>query len=121
MLFESGSSFFEFPLKVFYQFGESDEHVLQTAFSVSTKRFGKAVHRNRIKRLMRETWRLNNESLKNVLISKGRLMNVFLIYTGNELPEYQWLSERMIKIIEGLEKKAIRPEANRLPGSKTNL
>ncbi|MCX7874589.1 MAG: ribonuclease P protein component [Melioribacteraceae bacterium] len=48
---------------VFYVLKETEEAVLQAAFAVS-KKAGIAVWRNRVKRLMRESFRLN----KNILL-----------------------------------------------------
>ncbi len=80
--------------------------VLQSGFSVSSKHFKKAVDRNRIKRLIRESYRLQKNELTDKLGINGKQLAVFFIYVGNELPEYQILFnktgvvlKRLIKII----------------------
>jgi ribonuclease P protein component len=77
---------------------------LQAAFSVSSKNFKKAVDRNRIKRLMREVYRLQKTSLQNELEVKGKYLAVFIIYTANELPVYDNISEKMASALQYLEK-----------------
>ena len=78
---------------------------LQTGFSVGSKYFKKAVDRNRIKRLMKEAYRLQKNKLEAVFIQNTHSMIVFIIYIGNELPPYETvfdktgaLLNRLIKI-----------------------
>lgn len=68
-LFEKGSTFFLYPFKVFYRFHPPGE-VSQTLFVVSKKHIAGAVHRNLVKRRMREAYRLNRpEGYAEVSIS----------------------------------------------------
>ncbi len=73
---------------------------LTVAFSVSKKYFKKAVDRNRIKRLMREAWRLQKNMLEEKIIDKP--LAVFIIYTGNDLPKYNIVFEKITAIINRL-------------------
>ncbi len=68
---------------------------LQAAFSVSSKNFKKAVQRNRIKRLMREAWRLQKAPLLIELEGKQKNLIVFIIYSGNTLPQFDNIFEKM--------------------------
>lgn len=79
---------------------------LQAGFAVSTKNFKKAVDRNRIKRLMREAYRLQKSVLEEVLIKNNKCLAVFIIYTGNELPGYQEIYSKMTNVINRLNKIA---------------
>ena len=76
--------------------------VLQAGFTVSSKHFKKAVDRNRIKRLMRETYRLQKNALATSLDQKQKRMVVFFIYLGNELPEYENLLDRTGAVLKRL-------------------
>ena len=67
----------------------------QAAFSVSSKSFKKAVERNRIKRLMRESYRLQRHNFFQDLEDSQKNLAVFFIYTGKTLPRYPELYEKM--------------------------
>lgn len=105
-LFKQGKSFSIFPFRIIYLFKEIElpgsENKLQTAFSISKKYFKKATDRNRVKRLMREAWRLQKNILEEKSKATGKNMMVFLIYTGNELPEYDVVFEKTLTIIKRL-------------------
>ena len=104
LLFKEGKSFSHFPLRVIYAELEKNSSQLQATFSVSTKNFKKAVERNRIKRLMREAYRLQKTSLQNVLEKNQKNLAVFIIYTGKSLPEFENIFEKMDTIIHQLVK-----------------
>lgn len=100
-LFEGGSSFSIFPIRVVYIL----EHKMQTnalkaAFTVSKKNFKRAVDRNRIRRLMKESWRLQKNELQLSLQANGQSLIVFLIFTGKELPEYQLVQKKIEQSIQ---------------------
>lgn len=77
---------------------------LQAAFSVSSKNFKKAVQRNRIKRLMREAYRLQKGILEGKLKEVQKNLVVFIIYTGNTLPEFEDIFKKMGSALEQLKK-----------------
>lgn len=86
-LFSRGNHFTVFPLKVFW-LPSNEQSVLQAGIAVSSRNFKKAVDRNRIKRLIRETYRLQKNQLEEQLIKEGKQLSVFIIYIGKDLPEY---------------------------------
>ena len=76
--------------------------VLQAGVGVSSKNFKKAVDRNRIKRLMREAWRLQKNGLHAQLEERQKSMSVFFLYVGKELPAYEIIFEKMGSAIKKL-------------------
>lgn len=105
-LFAAGQSLGQFPLRVLYlPVEEADAPLLQCGFSASTRHFKKAVHRNRVKRLLREAWRLQKRPLEDHLKATGQKMAVFLLYTNNELPQHSAVLEKMGLLIQRLIKK----------------
>jgi ribonuclease P protein component len=89
LLFSEGKKFTTTPFRIFYLLNKPSATPMQFGVSVSNKNFKKAVDRNRIKRLVREAWRLQKNTLQQELKDQNLQMNVFLIYTGKELPVYQ--------------------------------
>lgn len=94
-LFTGGKSFSVFPVKLFYLLPEAQTNPVKAGVGVSARNFSKAVDRNRIKRLLREVYRLNKTTLHTVVHAKGKNVAVFFLYTGKEMPDYQLLDEKM--------------------------
>jgi ribonuclease P protein component len=78
---------------------------MQFGVGVPGKIFKKAVDRNRIKRLTREAWRSQNVELKEKLKAAGKQLNVFLIYTGKELPDFKMVKEKVGVVLKKLLEK----------------
>ena len=78
---------------------------LQAGFGATTRNFKKAVDRNRIKRLSREAYRLQKQTLYDHLMEKNRSLAVFFIYTGKELPDYGTVTEKIGVALQKLMKE----------------
>lgn len=104
-LFKEGKSFSVFPLRIIYLQFQNQNFPLKAGFTVSSRNFKRAVDRNRIKRLMRETYRLQKNKLFHKLNENHRTLSVFFVYTGKELPEYHELFEKMNIVLERLQEE----------------
>lgn len=94
------------PLRASYKFfTQTLDAPLQAGFSASSRSFKKAVDRNRIKRMMREAYRLQKNGLRDLLAAKQIQLAVFFIYTGREMPSYRTLHEKMGVILRKLQKQ----------------
>ena len=108
-LFARGKSLNAFPVRISYQFlplMPGEESLLQVGVSVSKRHFKKAVHRNRIKRLLREAYRLQKKELVELLKQKALKGCAFFIYTDKSLPAYTAVAEAVNKGLLLLMKKA---------------
>jgi ribonuclease P protein component len=101
-LFREGKGFTLLPFRVYYLPGGSSGSSLHFGAGVGSKNFKKAVDRNRIKRVVREAWRLQKIVLQEKLKEQNIPLNVFLIYTGKNLPEYKEVHEKTGRIIKKL-------------------
>ncbi len=105
-LFSGGQSFSVTPLKTYYLITPGVVSAMQMGVGVGAKNFKKAVDRNRIKRLVREAWRLQKNDLKEKIADKSIQINVFLIYTSKEQMPFQDISKSIAVILDKISKRA---------------
>ena len=101
-LFKSGKSFKQYPIRVMYMPLEESDSAAKLLISVPKKRFKKAVSRNSIKRLIRETYRLNKPDLIDNWQAQGKYFALAFVYIGNDIPDYNDLNVTMKRILEKL-------------------
>lgn len=95
-MFAGGSrSFSIFPLRVVWLPVEELDVQASILISVSKRRFKRAVKRNRIKRQIREAYRLNKQILLAPLTEKNRRLAIAFIYLADELMNSALVEERI--------------------------
>ena len=105
LLFASGKTLKRYPLLLLYlptptNKGEETQR-LTAGFAVSKKNFKKATDRNRIKRLMREAFRLN----RHLVGEAGSQLLLFVMFTGKALPSFKEVEAGMISGLKQLAAK----------------
>ena len=107
-MFAGGSrSFSVFPLRVVYLPVEELEAEASILISVSKRRFKRAVKRNRVKRQIREAYRVNKHELLNILVERKCRLAIAFIYLSDQLVESSIIEDRMrIALVRITEKMA---------------
>ena len=99
-LFACGKSFVVVPYRLIFVVTETGP--LQFGAGVSAKNFKRAFDRNRIKRLTKESYRLQKLPLEQALKKRRKGMHLFITYTGKELPEYKMVYDSIHKLLNKL-------------------
>lgn len=96
-LFEGGNSIKKFPIRfVYLQIEHDSTFPVQASFSVPKRNFKKAVDRNRIKRLLREAYRLEKE----VIYDEFKRPYVFMItFIGKKEPTFKEVQQKIREIL----------------------
>ncbi|MCV9388853.1 ribonuclease P protein component [Reichenbachiella ulvae] len=106
-LFQKGASFYFYPFLIKYSPSENSEaQCHQALISVSKRNFKRAVDRNRVKRLVRESYRLN----KAILDDTGQYYSIAYIYTAKEIHKFAFVQKKLIgalkRLLAQIEKQA---------------
>jgi ribonuclease P protein component len=106
VLFSSGSSVNAYPLKLTFLETKTElQFPVQAMFVVPKRNFKKAHDRNRIKRRMREYYRLNKKNLYEQLNQKGQKYILAFIFTGKKEEEYPAIGAAFDKLFEKMLKQ----------------
>lgn len=131
MLFSKGSTFFQYPLRIHW-LGLSAEdlndmqpvgkpiaasacfrHPVKCLVSVSKRQIRKSVHRNHIKRLIREAYRKNKNCLYAFLNTGSMVVLLAVIYTAKSIMTYSEIELALQKAMDKLSKKLKTPDVEK--------
>lgn len=95
-LFVEGKTLTVFPIKLIYISTDNQKSLIQAGVTVPKKNFKSAVKRNHIKRLLRESYRLNKGIIFNN--TEGKFAFLFL-YLGKETLPFEVVELKMKQLL----------------------
>ena len=90
-LFEDGRSITKYPIKLLWLPAAHPE--TKTGFAVAKRNFKSAVTRNKIKRLMREVYRLEKQEIMD---KSNVVFNLLFIYIGKDVVDFKTINKAML-------------------------
>lgn len=117
-LFANGQSIHVAPIRLIYSIEQAVHHtpvslldkigpagVLQVGVSAPTRYFRKAVMRNRVKRLLRESYRLEKPYFLSQCAIAHKRINVFILYTNAQVETQIEIQQKVRTALTQLAKK----------------
>ena len=101
-LFDKGSSLYLYPFRLLYLTGETPVSLPEVLFTVPKRHFKKAVIRNRLKRRIREAYRLHKASLFHHP-DKKNLAFVGILYIAKEEMAFDIIEKKLILALKRLD------------------
>ena len=102
-LFNNGQSFISYPLRIVYlsDIGDtSSKSGISVLVSVPKRRIKHAVNRNRIKRLIRESFRLNKNTLTDTQQLNGKRLHIAFMYICDDVLSFTDIEKATIKALK---------------------
>lgn len=122
-LFAKGQSMNAFPIKLIYTIESAnslseilpsppfniqeiiDKGLLQAGVGAPSRTFRKAVMRNRVKRLLREGYRLEKPAFLDMAALQGKRVNLFFLYTDKIVLSQNEIKEKIKQLLIRLAEK----------------
>ena len=106
-LFAKGQSMNAFPIKLIYTLESNEPGSVQTGVGAPSRTFRKAVDRNRVKRLLREGYRLErSEFIASTADALNKLrVNLFFLYTDATVISQKEIQEKIKQLLSRLSEK----------------
>ena len=107
LLFDKGEGVSVYPFRVIYLFrhDESRPVTVRMLVSDSKKRFHHGFKRNRVKRLMRESWGRNKRPLYEICEKDNISVDVALVYTATVIHSYDEMLAKTKKAVQEIVKR----------------
>jgi ribonuclease P protein component len=104
VLFEKGQTLSAYPIKIIFLERKNEAaSAVMAMFVVPKKKFKHANDRNKLKRRMRESYRLQKNEFYNSV--GGAKLDLALLYYGNKTEEYDTIFKAISKLLNNLTKQ----------------
>ena len=105
-LFVNGLSFVSYPLRVvFIEQSRVTSSQVSIFVSVPKKKIKSAVARNRVRRLIREAYRLNKYIFDRNCLNENQMLEIAFVYLKNEMSDYETIERSVRKALKEIEKQ----------------
>lgn len=94
-----------FPIKLIYTIEPFENGLLQAGVGAPSRTFRKAVLRNKVKRLLREGYRLEKPAFLEHTKLAGHRVNLFFLYTDVTLIPQKAIQEKIQQLLHRLSEK----------------
>lgn len=101
-VFSKGRRLYAGPVKLLFLKEPAEKPEVHCGVGVSSRYFKKAVDRNRIKRLLREAYRLQQQPVKAMAARTNSNLSLFFLFTGRELPLYPDIYKQVGNVLKKL-------------------
>lgn len=117
-LFEKGESFICYPVRVVWIVNnEETSKSVKVLISVSKKKIRHAVDRNRVKRLVREAYRLNKTVLNDSIAETGKSFSLCFIWLPSDAIDFKKverkMTEALTRISQRISNQSVSPDNER--------
>lgn len=101
-LFSEGNRFFEYPFNVIWKLDSNSDSTLKMAVSVPKKKIPNATDRNKIKRLVREAFRINKTIIQQPLEAKNVKLHLMLVYSQSSIISMSEIEDKISVTLQRL-------------------
>lgn len=107
-LVHARNTVYKYPVKCYYTVNQLSDalSVSRMAVSVPKRLFKHAVDRNRIKRLVREAYRLNKGCALQPLTDSGRQADMLFLFMGKEIPQFAQIEDVIKQLLSQIAKRS---------------
>lgn len=105
-LYAEGKAFIVYPIRVVYSLSKNNFDVpVKVLVSAPKKRFKHAVDRNKLKRLMREAYRLNKFAIVQLAADKNIKVQVAFNYVADKQFDFELINDKMQQALKKISTK----------------
>ena len=107
-LVNARNAVYKYPVKCYCAVNQLSEELTASRMAVSVPKrlFKNAVDRNRIKRLIREAYRLNKGRCLQPLAASGRQADMLFLFMGKEMPQFSHIEIVIKELLDQVAKQS---------------